>query len=133
MIAHIEQLVEFFAEGKGIAQAVLTGGTLAGDHRPHFGAGATHIQAGAVEELDQRFHIPVGYALDLHCQTGGHGNLAGAELLGGLSHGSVFRAGKFAVAGDDAHVEAVGCTFIPQTAQPLEPLDLVGGRLEPES
>lgn len=125
VVAQVEPLVEFLAQAEGIQQAVLAGGTLAGDDGPHQRAGAASLQTGPGQEGTQVVQFIVGHALDLQRQAGGHSHLAGAVPLGGLGNDPLFLGGDLAVAGDDPDVEAVGVALVLQAAQPLHPLDLL--------
>ena len=129
MIAHVEPLVDFLAEGEGVDEAVLAGGTLAGHHGPDLGAGAASGQAVFSQESHEGFQIFVFHTLDLHGQAGGQRHFAAAEPVGGLRNGPVLPGGDLTVSGDDANVEDVGVALVAQTAQALDALDVVGAQL----
>ena len=128
MIAHIEQLVELFTEGKGVDEAVLAGGTLAGHHGTDLCAGAAGRQAVCLQKGHQSLNIIVFDALNLHGQPGGHGDLAAAEPVGGVCDGPVLISGELAVPGNDTDIEYIRITLVLQTAKTLYPLDLVGAQ-----
>ena len=128
VVAHKEALVDLLRQGVGVDETVLAGGTLAGDHGAHLGAGAAGLQTGLFpQELAQGLDVLKGHTLDLHGETGGHGNLAAAEALGRLGDHAALLRGNFAVAGNDTAVKTVGGTFVPQKAQALHAGDLALG------
>ena len=129
MIAHIEPLVDFLGKGIGIDQAVLAGGSLAGNHRANQCPGAAGGQAAGAQKIRQRLDVFISDALNLHGQPGGHGHLTGAEPIGGLGNGPVLVGGDSAIAGDDPGVEHIGIPLVPQKAQTLDPLDVLRGQL----
>ena len=125
IVTHKETLMDLLGQSVGVNEAVLAGGTLTGDHRAHLGAGTAGFQTGLLLQiLTQGLDVLKGNTLDLHSQAGGHGNLAAAELLGGLSYHRALLGCNLSVAGDDPAIKAVGSPLVPQKAQALDPGDL---------
>ena len=125
MIAQVELLVDLLAEGEGVNQTVLAGGTLAGNYRAHLGTGAAAVQSTLLQELHHRRNVVIPDALNFDGEAGGHGNLAAAEFVSGFCDGTHLVGGDPAVAGDDADIEYIGITLVLQTAQALDLLDLL--------
>ena len=129
MVADVELLVDPVGQAEGIQQAILAGGTLTGHHRTDQRAGAAGEQAVLTQEVDEGLDVLMLDALNFQGQTGGHGHLAGAELLGSLGNGLVLLGGDLTIAGNDPDIEHIGIPLVLQAAQGLHPLDLLGRQL----
>ena len=125
--AAVEALVDLLGEGVGVDQTVLAGRTLAGNDGANLRACAAGLETVLGKECTQRFDICVRNALDLHGQTGGHGDLAAAETLCSFGDDLRLVCGDLAVAGDHAAVEAVHGVLVTQEAETFYTGDVLSG------
>lgn len=123
-IADEKPFMQFFGNGIGIQQAILAGGTLAGDNWAYLFAGTAGLQAAFCQEGTQRINFFKGNLLDFHGQAGGKAQFTVAEFVCGIHNALHVFGGDFAVAGDDTAVEQVGALAV-QAAQGLDTADLL--------
>ena len=126
--ALVEALVDGTRKRDRVDQTVLAGRALAGDDGANLRAGAAGLKTVLREEGAERLDIGERDALHLDGQTGGHGDLAAAELLCRVYDRADLVRLKAAVSRDDARVEAVRRGFVVQETESLDPFDVLGGR-----
>ena len=113
--------VNLLADGKGVQQAVLAGGSLAGYHRADHGAGTAGDKALPGDICLERLDLVIGNALDLNGQPGGKGDGSVSKFFRGLGNAPLLGGGDLAVDSDDPSGEVV-CALVGQEAHCLYPL-----------
>ena len=122
VVAQIKLLVDFFTQSEGVIQAVLAGGSLAGDHRTDQGASAASHEASRSDEFLEGGNVVKVNAPDFHGETGGELYFAAAKFLSGLSQDGGLLRSDLAVDCNHPGVEQIGA-FVVQEAQSFDPLD----------
>ena len=122
-----EPVMDLIAQRVSVIQAILAGGTLAGNHRTYFAAGTAGLQTRFSHIGTESVDVVVIDAGDLHGQAGGEHHVAVAVPLGRFGDRLTLLIGDTAVTGNDAAVEFVGALVVEES-HGLDTLDVLGAQ-----